>query len=106
MDLLEKNYIDFDTQLHAFISEREAMASKDWTQFEAILDLMDSQRLIKAVSRLKEREKTLLFAKVYGELSFTQMGNLLCIKPKQAEMAYYYVVRKLRKELGVRQDEF
>lgn len=105
MDLLKVNYIDFETQLHAFISEREAMASMDWTQFEAIMDLMESQRLIKAVRRLKEREKTLLFAKVYGELSFKQMGDLLRIKPKQAEMAYYYVVRKLRKELEAIRDE-
>ena len=66
-----------------------------------LMDLLGSRKLVRAVERLKEREKTLLFARVFGELSFTEMAEMLDINPKQAEMAYYYVVRKLRKELEV-----
>lgn len=100
-DLLEKNYLDFDTQFHAYVSERENAVVRDWSQFREILDLLGSRKLVRAVERLKEREKTLLFARVFGELSFTEMAEMLDINPKQAEMAYYYVVRKLRKELEV-----
>ena len=101
MDLLEKNHLDFDTQFHAYVSERENAVVRDWAQFREILDLLGSRKLVRAVERLKEREKTLLFARVCGELSFTEIAEMLDINPKQAEMAYYYVVRKLRKELEV-----
>lgn len=30
-----------------------------------------------------------------------ELGEKFGMKPKQAEMAYYYVIRKLRKELEV-----
>ena len=105
-DLLEKNYLDFETQLHSYISEREAAVSMDWKQYQEIMDLMESRRLMKAVGRLKEREKTLLFARVFGDLTFAELGEILQMNPKQAEMAYYYVVRKIRKELEARRDEF
>ena len=63
--------------------------------------MLESEKLIKAVRRLKERDRKHLFARVFGELSFTELGEKFGMKPKQAEMAYYYVIRKLRKELGV-----
>ena len=88
-------------RFHAYVSERENAVVRDWAQFREILDLLGSRKLVRAVERLKEREKTLLFARVFGELSFTEMAEMLDINPKQAEMAYYYVVRKLRKELEV-----
>lgn len=46
-----------------------------------------------------------MFARVYGELTFAQLGERFHMEPKQAEMAYYYVLRKLRKEMGGK-DEF
>ena len=105
-DLLKINYLDFETQLHAYISEREAAVSMAWKRYQEIMDLMENRRLMKAVGRLKEREKTLLFARVFGELTFAEMGEILQMNPKQAEMGYYYVVRKLRSELEARRDEF
>lgn len=48
-----------------------------------------------------------LFARVFGELTFEELGEKFDMKPKQAEMAFYYILRKLRKELEVSgKDEF
>lgn len=63
--------------------------------------LLESEKLLKAIHRLKEWDRQLLFARVFGELSFEELGETFDMKPKQAEMAYYYAVRKLRKELEV-----
>lgn len=57
-------------------------------------------------NRQKERERGILFARVFGELNFVELGEKFGMEPKQAEMAYYYIVRKLRKGMGVRKDEF
>ena len=54
----------------------------------------------------KEREREILFARGFGELDFTELGEKFGMEPKQAEMAYYYIIRKLRKGMGVRKDEF
>lgn len=70
-----------------------------------MLTLLESDRLVKAINRLKDRDRTLLFARVYGELTFAELGKQFQMEPKQAEMAYYYVLRKLRKELNGK-DEF
>lgn len=55
---------------------------------------------------LKDRERRILFARVFGELDFAELGEKFGMEPKQAEMAYYYIIRKLRKGMGVRKDEF
>lgn len=47
-----------------------------------------------------------MFARVFGELDFAELGEKFGMEPKQAEMAYYYIIRKLRKGMGVRKDEF
>ena len=101
MDLLEKNYMDFDMQYHDYIGEQTAFVLQEWERFEELMVLLESEKLIKAVNRLKEREREILSARVFGELTFEELGEKFDMKPKQAEMAYYYAVRKLRKELEV-----
>lgn len=105
-DLLEKNYLDFDTQYHDYIGEQTEFIMEDWERLEELLIMLESEKLFRAVNRLKERERKLLFARVFGELTFAELGSKFGMKPKQAEMAYYYVIRKLRKELEVRNGEF
>ena len=65
---------------------------------------IDSIQLAKCINRLKDRERRILFARVFGELDFTELGRKFGLEPKQAEMAYYYIIRKLCKEMGVRKD--
>lgn len=106
MDLLEKNYTDFESQYHSYLSEQSAALYAEMDDLQEVISLIESERLTGAIGRLKEREKWILFARVFGEMSFTEIGEEVGLEPKQAEMAYYYIVRKLRKELGVRKDDF
>lgn len=48
----------------------------------------------------------LLYARVFGELSFKELGMMLHKTPHQTEMTYYYILRKLRKEMEGRENEF
>ena len=105
-DIFEKNYQDFDMQFREYIGEQTGFVLEDWERFQEFLQKAESGYLREAVERLKEREKKLLFARVFGELSFAELGELVGLQPKQAEMAYFYVIRKLRKELGAKKDEF
>lgn len=99
VDLLEKNHTDFDAQFHAYMMEKTASASGGMEILKELRALAESERLIKALGRLKERDRGILFARVFEELTFSEVGEKFQMEPKQAEMAYYYILRKLRKEL-------
>jgi len=99
-DNLERNYTDFEEQYRAYIGEHTDFIFRDWQRYGELLELLESDRLAKAISRLKDRDREILFARVYGELTFTELGERFHMEPKQAEMAYYYVLRKLRKEMN------
>lgn len=104
-DNLERNYADFEEQYRAYIGEHTDFIFRDWQRYGELLNLLESDRLAKAISRLKVRDREILFARVYGELPFVELGERFHMEQKQAEMAYYYVLRKLRKEMGGK-DEF
>ncbi|WP_455615916.1 sigma factor-like helix-turn-helix DNA-binding protein [Eisenbergiella sp.] len=59
--------------------------------------MTQEQKLICAIAGLKEREKALIFGRVFEELEFEELGKRHGISGKQAEMAYYYAIRKIRK---------
>lgn len=105
-DILEKKYSDFDEQYHGYIGEQTAFIMEDWERFEDLMVMLESEKLFKAVNRLKEYERKLLFARIFGELTFAELGKKFGMKPKQAEMAYFYIIRKLRKGLEVKKNEF
>lgn len=102
--MLNKNYTDFDAQYHTYLSEKSELAAKEWGKIQELLVVIESERLIKLVGKLKDRERKLLFARVYGELTFEELGKLFGCTSKQAEMSYYYILRKLRKELEVKNE--
>ena len=101
-ELLEVEEQDVETQYFKFMSDEGTYLMEEWERFEEWFRYIDSERLLAALEKLKERDKTLLFARVFGKLSFAEIGEMLEMKPKQAEMAFYYVIRKLKKELGVK----
>ena len=106
-EMLDKNYTDFDTQYHTYLKEKLELAAREWDKIHELLLLIESERLIKLVGKLKDQERKILFAKVFGELTFEELGKRFGCTPKQAEMSYYYILRKLRKELEVsKKDEF
>lgn len=83
--LLEKNYLDFDKQYHDYIREQTEFIMEDWEKLEELLVMLESEKLFKAVNLLKERERKLLFARVFGELTFAELGRKFDMKPKQAK---------------------
>lgn len=102
-----KNYLDFEEQYNNFRKEQTDFVMKDWEKYQDFMELLESDKLRIALGRLKERERRILFARVFGELTFEQIGERFEMKPKQAEMSFYYILRKLRKELEVsKRDEF
>ena len=65
-DNLERNYTDFEEQYRAYIGEHTDFIFRDWQRYGELLDLLESDRLAKAISRLKDRDREILFARVYG----------------------------------------
>lgn len=99
VDLLEKNYTGFEAQFQSYMNEQSALNYDDLDKLQGLLSMIESDRLLKAIGGLKERDRKLLFARVFGELTFEELGEKLEMTPKQAEMAYYYVIRKIRKNM-------
>ena len=106
VDLLEKNHVDFDAQYRTYLTEQSLLRYFGYGDSLECIPEIDSIQLAKCINRLKEREREILFARGFGELDFTELGEKFGMEPKQAEMAYYYIIRKLRKGMGVRKDEF
>lgn len=106
VDLLEKNHVDFEAQYRTYLAEQALLAYFGYGDSLECIPEIDSKQLAKCINRLKERERRILFARVFGELNFAELGEKFGMEPKQAEMAYYYIIRKLRKGMGVRRDEF
>lgn len=98
-ELLDKRYLDFDVQYHKYVGEQTQFVLEDWERFREFMEMIESEKLSKAIDKLKERDRKILFAKVFGSLSYAELGEMCGLKVKQAEMAYFYVLRKLRKEL-------
>lgn len=106
-DLEIKKYLDFDDQYRDFVGQQTEFILEDWERFREFMELLESEKLMKVLSKLKEHERKLLFARVFGELTFEELGEKFDMKPKQAEMAFYYILRKIRKEMEVSgKDEF
>lgn len=106
-DLEIRKYLDFDVQYREFLNEQTAFILEDWERFREFMELLESEKLMKVLGMLKEHERRLLFARVFGELTFEELGEKFDMKPKRAEMAFYYILRKVRKKMEVNgKDEF
>lgn len=99
-EFVREDNLELEEQYRAYIGEHTDFIFRDWQRYGELLELLESDRLAKAISRLKDRDREILFARVYGELTFAELGERFHMEPKQAEMAYYYVLRKLRKEMN------
>ena len=63
-DNLERNYTDFEEQYRTYIGEHTDFIFSDWQRYGELLSLLESDRLAKARSRLKDRDREILFARV------------------------------------------
>ena len=90
---------EFEDEFARYMNEQIAELYKDIYRMQELLKLIDESRLLRAVLHLSEREQRVVFARVFGQLSFGEIGDLLGVKEKQAEAIYYYSIRKVRREM-------
>lgn len=105
-DQFYKNYLDFETQLHEYQYEQTSFIVLDWRRFEELISVLDNKRLVRSLQKLKEKHKQILFARLFGDLSFEEIGEKFGMTAKQTENVYFYIITKLRKELEGKKDEF
>ena len=91
--------INFEELHNRFIAERTEYAAEHWEKMQELLQLIDETKLVTAITKLKEKERILLFGRIMGELTFEELGKKIGVTSKQAQQAFFYVLRKLRKEL-------
>lgn len=105
-ELSDNGYVNFDVQYHAYVSDREALITENWTDLDTLTELLQTPQLITLIRGLKEKERKILYARVYGELSFQELGQMFHKTPHLMKMSYYYILKKLRKGLEEGKDEF
>lgn len=106
LDLQESLHLSFEEQYHAYLMEKTEYLMEDWKRFREFMELLEDRKLARALKHLKECDRMILFARLFGEESFSEIGEMLQMSSKQAEMSYYYVLRKLRKELEADKNGF
>ena len=57
-----------------------------------------------SIKEVKRTGTADFISRIFGEQSFTDIGQELDMTPDQARAAYFYALRKIRKELGVKKD--
>ena len=106
VDQLESLHVNFDEIYHRYLTERTAFLMTDWRSYDRFMEYAEDRELVRALKHLKERDRMILFARLFGEESFSEIGEMLQMSSKQAEMSYYYVLRKIKKELEAKNDGF
>lgn len=99
VEILDRTYTDFSEEFNKYVMDQIIQESGEIGKQQEIISLTQGQKMSFAIASLKEREKALLFGRVFEELEFEELGKRYGISGKQAEMAYYYVIRKIRKKM-------
>ena len=60
---------------------------------------IDKVELLKRLHNLPEASREILYLRIYGNLSFRQIGEVLSVSENAARVQYYRAREKLRKEL-------
>ena len=66
VDLLEKNHVDFEAQYRTYLAEQSLLAYFGCGESLECMPEINSIQLTKCISRLKERERRILFAGIWG----------------------------------------
>ena len=99
LGMLDRTYTDFSEEYNKYVMDQILHEAGEISKLEQIISLTQGQKMIYAIACLKDREKALIFGRVFEELEFEELGKRHGISGKQAEMAYYYVIRKIRKRM-------
>lgn len=105
MDMQTSSHTDFEQEYYRYLVEQSAWMQTGEMEFSELLKILKEKKLIQALLGLKQRDQDILLARLFKEQSFEEIGQKHGISARQAEMAYYYVIRKIRKELEGRRYE-
>lgn len=67
---------------------------------------MSDKRLVEALFMLRNEERRLIYQHVFEERSFEEMSRLNGLSEDRCKGIYYYAIRKIRKVMGGRRNEF
>lgn len=98
-DSLQKSCTDFQEEYHRYLIEQSPWSYAAAPNVDELVKALDETKLIRAILELKNGTRIFLIARVFQEQDFASIGRELGMTEKQAEMAHYYIVRKIRKEL-------
>lgn len=88
----EKEGSSFEEQIFEY---QEIMGRNGVNEWKSV---MRDQSLIWRLERLKEKEQDIVFQRIFLEHSFNQIGKKWNMTEKQAQQAYYYAIRKMRRQ--------
>lgn len=103
MNLLDSG-VSFDELVE--MQAKETMLMKEAGGTFPRWEEMADQRLVKAMTMLREEELRLIYQHVFEERSFEEMSRMNNLSVDRAKGIYYYAIRKIRKVMGGRKDEF
>lgn len=67
---------------------------------------ISNDRLMEALVTLREDERQLIYQHVFEERTFAEMGRLNGLSEDRCKGVYYYAIRKIRKMMGGKKNEF
>ncbi len=94
-----KGHTDFEEEYHKYLVDAQNWDYGSMPDREKLEQVLEERSLIRAFLNLKKREQEILIAHVFEEKGFDEIGARYGMTGKQAEMAYYYIIRKIRKVL-------
>ena len=74
-------------------------------QFPRWGELAD-EKLVKSLLKLSEEERRLIYLHVFEERSFVEMSHITGLTESRCKDIYYYAIRKIRKRMGDKRNEF
>lgn len=105
LELITKGRTEFEQEYFRYKNETSLFHCNQAFDLKKLMNEMEEQKLVKALLGLKKREQEILADRIFLEHDFSEIAQAHGLTAKQAEMAYYYIIRKLRKELeGKRYD--
>ena len=94
--VLERSYTDFEQEYRQYKLEHLPWKYNETPSIEQLIRVLEEGKLIGAIIKLKKREQEILIARVFEELDFKEITRDGDVR-EAGEMAYYYVIRKIRK---------
>jgi len=99
----QKQY-EISSELQEYLSEFQS--NPDMLVSLPLLEQIENDILQQALQKLKERDRYILFAKIFDERTFEELSSELGIGYKGIAAIYYRMLAKIRKELEEAKNEF